>query len=241
MTAKSAVDGTLRKVVLPRARVPRIKYDFSGDTGDYLPTDDRMLHFATVLGGQYSMATLWNRSSSGGTDAPLGVWPEWNKAVRTAPAREKNADGSCSLVFDGVDDFFVLPWETIPQNTGYRMVLELTPSETEGKISLFASKMLLNVSIENGVIYVSAPGVRKVSTALEVKKGFRHKVEFAHLGDRFEVAVDGRRFSAAAKLPATFISPVSFAAPVRGSGLKPFAGKLHALCVDHSCGSARQK
>lgn len=236
MTVKSAYDGNLRIVAVPRARVPLIKYDFSPCAGDYLPTDERFLHFATVLGGQYSMTTLWNRSSSGGTDAPIGVWPEWKRALRTAPAREKNADGSAALVFDGVDDFFLLPWEAIPQNSGYRMTLELSPADVEGRISLFASKMLLNASIENGVICVSAPGVRKVSTALAVKKICRHKLEFIHFGDSVEVSVDGRRFSAAAKLPATFMSPVAFAAPVKGSGLKPFAGKLYALNIDHSNG-----
>lgn len=241
MTVKSAYDGSLRPVVIPRSRVPRIEYDFASDTGDFIPTADRHLHFATVLGGQYSFATLWNRSSAGGTDAPIGVWPDWKKTVRTAPSRVDEASGADSLDFDGVDDFVIFPWESIPQNSGYRIFFDLLPSETEGRMALFVSKMLLNVSIEDGTLYVAAPGVKKVSTGLELPKGRWSRVMLAHLGDRFEVRVDGKSFSAPAKLPATFMSPVSFGAPMQGSGMKPFRGRLRNVVIDHACleGSAR--
>ena len=229
MTVKSAFDGTLRKVFLPRSRIPFVDYDFRAATGDFVPVADRHLHFATVLGGQYSMATLWNRSSSGGTDAPIGAWPDWNNALRTAPARTCGPDGSVSLAFDGVDDFFVLPWETVPQNSGYRMTLELSPSDVRGRISLLSSKMLLNASVEQGVVHVAAPGVKKVSTGLKLEKDRWQCVSFVHYGDRFEVGIDGKTFSAPAKLPASFMSPVAFSAPLRGSGMKPFKGALRRL------------
>ena len=235
MTVKSAFDGTLRKVFLPRSRIPFVDYDFRAATGDFVPVADRHLHFATVLGGQYSIVTLWNRSSSGGTDAPIGAWPDWNNALRTAPARTCGPDGSVSLAFDGVDDFFVLPWETVPQNSGYRMTLELSPSDVGGRISLLSSKMLLNASVEQGVVHVAAPGVKKVSTGLKLEKDRWQCVSFVHYGDRFEVGIDGKTFSAPAKLPASFMSPVAFSAPLRGSGMKPFKGALRRLSVDHSC------
>ena len=236
MTVKSAFDGTIRKVSIPRVRVPFIEYDFAADTGDFLPTSDRYLHFATVFGGQYSMATLWNRSSSGGTDAPIGTWPDWNKTVRSAPVRNKLADGSASFEFDGTDDFFILPWEAIPQNSGYKMTLELSLSDIDGRISLMSSKSLLNVSVEDGVVHVSAPGVKKISTGVKLEKDCRQTLSFAHYGNKFEVCVGGRRFSTAAKLPATFMSSVAFSAPLNGSGMKPFKGKLFRLSIDHSCG-----
>jgi hypothetical protein len=241
MTVKNACDGSLRPVVIPRSRVPRIEYDFASDTGDFVPTADRHLHFATVLGGQYSFATLWNRSSAGGTDAPIGVWPDWTKSVRTAPARTEEASGGDSLDFDGSDDFVIFPWEAIPQNSGYRMFFDLLPWDTEGKVALFVSKMLLNVSIENGMLHVSAPGLKKVSTGLELPKDRWSRVMLAHLGDRLEVTVDGKAFSAPAKLPATFMSPVAFGVPLQGSGMKPFRGRLRNVVIDHACieGTAR--
>jgi hypothetical protein len=234
MTVKSAFNGILRKLSLPRIRVPFIEYDFASGTGDFLPTMDRHLHFATVLGGQYSMATLWNRSSSGGTDAPIGTWPDWNSAVRTAPVRAKGDDGSVFLEFDGVDDFFVLPWESVPQNSGYRMTLELLPSDVRERISLLSSKMLLNASVEHGMVHVAAPGVKKVPTGLKLEKNRWQSVSFIHHGDRFEVSVDGKTFSTSAKLPSTFMSPVAFSAPLSGSGMKPFKGRLRRLSIDHS-------
>ena len=238
MTAKSAVDGTLRKVVLPRARVPRIKYDFSGDTGDYLPTDDRMLHFATVLGGQYSMATLWNRSSTGGTDAPLGVWPDWAKVESSAPVRTAEADRGMSLSFDGADDFVLFPWESVPQNSAYRISFSMLPLETAGKIALFRSKSLLNVDIENGILHVQAAGLRRTSTGLGISGGRWHDIELSHEGDAFKVSVDGKIFSAPAKLPSIFMSPVAFGLPLRGTKDKPFKGRIRDLVFDHSCPSA---
>ena len=62
-------------------------------------------------------------------------------------------------------------------------------------------------------------------------------MSFAHYGNKFEVCVGGRRFSTAAKLPATFMSSVAFSAPLSGSGMKPFKGKLFRLSIDHSYGA----
>lgn len=238
MKVKSAFDGTLRTVALPGSRVPLIAHDLSAGTGTFLPAKDRFLHFATVLGGEYSPATLWNRSSAGATDGPLGIWPDWAKVESSAPVRTAEADRGMSLSFDGADDFVLFPWESVPQNSAYRISFSMLPMETAGKIALFRSKSLLNVDIENGILHVQAAGLRRTSTGLGISGGRWHDIELSHEGDAFKVSVDGKIFSAPAKLPSIFMSPVAFGLPLRGTKDKPFKGRIRDLVFDHSCPSA---
>jgi hypothetical protein len=238
MKVKSAFDGTLRTVALPGSRVPLIAHDLSAGTGTFLPAKDRFLHFATVLGGEYSPATLWNRSSAGATDGPLGIWPDWAKVESSAPVRTAEADRGMSLSFDGADDFVLFPWESVPQNSAYRISFSMLPLETAGKIALFRSKSLLNVDIENGILHVQAAGLRRTSTGLGISGGRWHDIELSHEGDAFKVSVDGKIFSAPAKLPSIFMSPVAFGLPLRGTKDKPFKGRIRDLVFDHSCPSA---
>ena len=233
MKVKCAADGALREISLPSARVPRIAYDLSPLAGTFLPTTDRHLHFATVLGGQYSIATLWNRSSSGSSDAPLGFWPNWREVESSAPARRREADGGWSLEFDGVDDLVVFPWETVPQNSAYRVKFALLPLCGGGQTALFSSKSLLNVRLEDGRLRVSAAGVKDCDTGLEVADGSWHQIELEHAGDSFAAYVDGRRFTTKAKLPATFMSSLAFGLPLKGSDMKAFRGRLRDIVFDH--------
>ena len=234
MKVKSAIDGGLRTVSIPETRIPRIEYDIAADAGTFMPVKDRFLHFATVLGGQYSAAVLWNRSSAGGTDAPIGAWPDWAKVESSVPVRVMESNGDVSLRFDGKDDFVAFPWETVPQNSAYRISFDIYPDRLSEKIALFRSKSLLNVSLEDGMLHVQAAGVKKMATGLHLEEGRWQRVELAHGGDVFTVNVDGKTFSTPAKLPSTFMSPVSFGAPLRGSKDKPFCGRIRNLVFDHA-------
>lgn len=234
MRVKCAIDGRMRTISIPETRIPRIEYDIASDTGTFMPVRERFLHFATVLGGQYSAAVMWNRSSAGGTDAPIGVWPDWSKVESSAPVRVMESDGDVSLSFDGKDDFVIFPWEAVPQNSAYRISFDFYPDDISEKTALFRSKSLLNVGIEDGVLHIQAAGVRKISTGLHLEKGRWHRVDLVHGGDVFRAAVDGKTFSVPAKLPSTFMSPVSFGVPLRGSKDRPFRGRIRNLLFDHA-------
>ena len=203
-----ATDGRLREVTMPAARIPRIEYDPNPKTGGYLPTKDRLLHFATVLGGRFSPLTLWNRTTASSMDYPEGLSPDFSTVVSAAPAVTREADGGYSLSFDE-DDFLLLPWEVVPQNAAYRLSMEVCPSALDGKRALMTSKSLLNVSLEEGELVVSAPGVRAARTGLRLAAGVWQGLSLSHLGDRFVVTLGERRFETSARLPSVFMSPVA--------------------------------
>ena len=229
----SAVDGMMRDIRIPFVRIPKIEYDVAGCAGTYLPTKDGFLHFATILGGRYSMATLWNRCSSSSNDAPPDTWPQWSAVECSVPERMYEPDGSWSLCFDGIDDFITFPWETVPQNSAYTISFDIYPLYDEGKFSLFASKFLLNMYIDGGILHASAAGVKDIPFGLHVAKGKWQNVRIVHTGDSFSVSVGNRKFVTSARLPARFMSPLMFALPVHGTDMKPFKGKIRNLSFYH--------
>ena len=232
MCVRSALSGGLRDIRLPAPRVPCIEYDLAAETGTFLPTKDHLLHFATVLGGCYSMATLWNRCSSASNDMPIGTKPDWRSVVSAAPKRVREADGSLSLSFDGVDDFVAFPWETVPQNSAYSVSFEIMAEDVAGRMALFASKRVLNAHISGGVLNVAAGGASVASPA-KLEKGVWHKVEIVHSGDALAVSVDGRVASRPAKLAPPFMSSLMLGLPMKGSGMAPFRGRVRGLRFCH--------
>ena len=233
MRVHSAKDGVLKTVRMPEARIPLLEYDMTPISGTYLPTKDRYLHFGTLLGGQYSMAMLWNRSSSGSNDAPQGTWPDWSDVECSAPERIREVDGTWSLEFDGKDDFVAFPWETVPQNSSYRISFGVMPLYDSGRMALFESKMLIEIHIEDGVLHAGVDGEKPCSTGVHVQSGMWQKVEIVHSGDTFSVAVGKQKSVMPAKLPARLMSSLMFAMPVRGSGMIPFKGRIRDLTFSH--------
>lgn len=222
MKAFSAFDGTLRTVTLPSARIPMIEYDPNPKTGAYLPTKDRRLHFATVLGGRFSGLTLWNRTAASAMDYPEGLSPDFAKIESAAPRCVETEKGF-ALDFDA-DDFVLLPWETLPQNATYRLSMEVKPSKTADTFKMLTSKTVLNLTVDAGELVLSAPGVRGIRTGLKLVADAWQRLELEHQGDRFAVRLGERRFDTSAKLPATFMSPVAL----------QFRGFVRNLAVDQA-------
>jgi len=99
---------------------------------------------------------------------------------------------------------------------------------------LVSSKQLLNMHIDRGMLHASAAGVKDIPEGLHVRSGIWQKIEIVHTGDRFSVSVGKRRFVASATLPARFMSSLIFAMPVKGSGMKPFRGRIRNLVFHHA-------
>lgn len=215
------MSGELRDIRLPTVRVPCVEYDLAPRTGTYLPTKDRLLRFATVLGGRYTPLTLWNRTSYSGTDFPETYRAMDGKADKV-PKRVHEVDGSWSLAFDGKDDIIAFPWECIPQNSAYCIGMEINPRAVDGNRLLLTAKGLIRAEIEDGVVVVSACGAVVQSNRLLVP-GIWQRLEIIHTGRALVVRVDGHETSVAARLPATFMSPA----------VLKLDGRLRSLVFDH--------
>ena len=232
MIVGDAISGSVRQISLPKCRVPEIQLDFAPETGTWVPTTDGMRRFSTILGGQFSLATLWNRNSAGGFDYPEGIKPDW-KAI-TVPNRIQESDGSWALEFDGIDDFMLFPWETIPQNSGYRITFRILPRDLSGTTALFESKNNFTMCLDEGTIQIKAAGVRMCSTGLRLNSDRWNSVTVVHSGNALTVKANNQTFRTAATLPATCMSPLAFAIPTTGSKARPFKGRLSSLTFTHT-------
>ena len=121
----------------------------------------------------------------------------------------------------------------MPQNSAYTISFDIYPLLDEGRYSLFASKSLLNMHIDSGIIHARAAGVKDFPSGLHVAKGKWQKIKVEHTGESFSVSVDSRKSVVSARLPARFMSSLMFALPVQGKGIKPFKGKIRNLSFYH--------
>ena len=136
--AKATVWSTAQRkavtVELPAARLPTLAWDFSPRAGNVVPSADGYRHWNGMLGGPFTPATLWNRGCL--TEGFRG-WegPEFKDKNRVGvPKRVREPDGSWSLEFDGVDDFAVFPYNSIPQFSGFAASFDVYPyARTDGK------------------------------------------------------------------------------------------------------------
>ncbi|MCQ2391062.1 MAG: hypothetical protein MJ240_06545 [Kiritimatiellae bacterium] len=222
MTVFSSLDDRVRTIALPKARIPRLVYDFTPGTGDYLPTTDRFLHFATVLGGRYSPITLWNRTATSAMDYPEGFSPAYASGTVAQPQRVQESDGAWALDFRDANAFVAFPWETLPQNAAYRLVLRLKAGNLSGKVPFIVSKSVLNIVLENGEIVVNAPGLKAFRTGLKLTEGRWQTLCLEHGAETFVVRLDDQESSASARLRATFMSPF----------VLRFNGRIRDLVVD---------
>ena len=233
MQVYSCEKGKMVDIELPAVRVPRVEYDFSPDAGSYLPAKGGWRRFSGALGGIHSQANLYNRSGSGMFDRPeaLRTLPVVDSPV---PSRERRADGSWALVFDGVDDYAAFPWELLPQTTGYRLSFEIRPARDDCVETLFATKTVMGMRLDRGELKFDVAGGREHATGIRLSPGKWHRVSFASDGEKASVTVDGGpKYEASVTIPGICMSSVSFGGSDR-KDRRCFKGALASLVVDHA-------
>jgi len=233
--------------VLPRARIPRLEYDFSPEAGDVMRPASGERHFFGILGSTAALASLWNRGSSLEGPFPRGSM-FWRQSKGSQPLRKKGDSGAWELVFDGVDDFVSFPHETVPQWAAATIVLEFCQSGTGAarKETLFTVRHadrigLYEIVLDRGEVvvsgYVAAP--RDHGRPFEFRTGLRaapeewHSLVARHDGTDMLVTMDGET----ARKPVTMLAVFMNTAILGGTPSNDssfFSGRVRRLVIDHA-------
>ena len=232
---------------LPRARVPRLEYDFSPEAGDVMRPASGERHFFGLLGSTAALASLWNRGSSLEGPFPRGG-TFWRQSKGSHPLRAKSDTGVWELVFDGVDDFVSFPHETVPQWSAATIELEFCQSgpgaaraETLFTVRHVDRVGLYEIVLDKGEIVVSgyAAVPRAFGQNFEFRTGFKaapgswHSLIVRHDGKDMIVTLDGRTARKAVDLPAVFMN-TAILGGTPSTATSFFTGKVRKLVIDHA-------
>ena len=232
---------------LPRARVPRLEYDFSPEAGDVMRPASGERHFFGLLGSTAALASLWNRGSSLEGPFPRGG-TFWRQAKGPHPVRTKGDTGAWELVFDGVDDFVSFPHETVPQWSAATIELEFCQSEpgVARAETLFTVRHvdrvgLYEIVLDKGEIVVSgyAAVPRAFGQNFEFRTGLKsapgawHSLIVRHDGTDMIVTLDGQTARKAVNLPAVFMN-TAILGGTPSTATSFFTGKVRRLVIDHA-------
>ena len=167
------------------------------------------------------------------------------RAVDSHPQRERQADGSWALAFDGVDDYAGFPWETIPQFSAWRMSFEVWPTRTDRRELVYAARYtesngnLWGVYNDRGRIlvgYAGFPGRTEWASVLSparLSTNGWNRVELKLDGQRLSLAVNGTPpVEKPCLLPGKATS-TSILGGIPGRDAF-FAGRIRNLAIDHA-------
>ena len=248
---QAALKGRAVECELPRARVPRLEYDFSPESGDVMCTASGERHFFGILGSSAALATLWNRGSSLEGPFPRGGL-FWRGVKNPHPSRERGDSGAWELVFDGVDDFVSFPQEAVPQWASATIDIEFRQSAAgaERTETLFTPRNdnrvgLYETVLDKGEVVVSGCVADKTtfSQPFEFRTGLKaapdawHSLTVRHDGTDMVVTMDGRTARKKVDLPAVFMNTAILGGAPH-TGIPFFTGRVRKLVIDHACKDA---
>ena len=234
-------------VRLPRARVPRLAYDFSPRAGDVVPVKSGERHFFGLAGAPQSMVTLWNRGSEvTGCFDPRGAI--FGTTCETHPVRERGTDGEWALVFNGKRTYVSLPHETLPQWAGSVVTLEVN-QDTVGasrQETVLCSRRSNRCGVFDLVLDKGEPVLRCLSVdtlastvSMELRSGVKlspgvwHRLEIRNDAEMLTLTVDGRSISKPLRMPGIFMN-TGIIGGAEKNNTSFFTGKIRRLVIDHA-------
>ena len=112
----------------PSARAHDLEWDFSPAAGDVIVPKSGERRWFGMAGAEHAAANLQNRGPTVCGAIEQERLGDYLKTASDAhPRRERQADGSWALVFDGTDDYVGFPHETLPQFGSYALTFEVQP------------------------------------------------------------------------------------------------------------------
>ena len=235
--------------MIPAARVPYIKYDFSPASGGCIRPVDGKRFFTGMLGSGYAKAIQRNRSQ-GNLGDPLSHHAKLDAVIMrqgpqatSAPRQVRQPDGSWALDFAGEKKYAAFPAETVPGWSEFVLEAEIMPRRLNVRQRVICthdggpgdSGGLYGLFIEkDGTLRVDFAGLQYEHTVFKTPFKFKankwNKVKLHYAVDKMILEFNGQKAEIPCCSPARF--PLSLV--LGGYPGVFFDGMIRHLSINHS-------